>query len=256
MGEWTIHIDTPEGHLARRHQRDRRSSSLKELERDRGRRADRAVDRRERARRRRGDAHPLPRARRCRSTSASTRRSRSSRRCGSGWPRIPATSRASRRATRSAAAKAAAASPISANILGPDLDQLADYSLKALAAAQKLPSLAEAEDFAEHLEPGDSRRGRSPARRRPRRADVDDRQHAAAGGGRRRRDLELPRRRRSSTRSRSACSRTSGATSTQIGRLTVPSATRAGADRQHRARSSAASGRARCSARTGSSRCS
>jgi HAE1 family hydrophobic/amphiphilic exporter-1 len=32
---------------------------------------------------------------------------------------------------------------ISANILGPDLKQLADYSLKALAAAQRLPSLAE-----------------------------------------------------------------------------------------------------------------
>ena len=36
------------------------------------------------------------------------------------------------RATRSAAAKARAASRSRANILGPDLDQLADYSLKAL----------------------------------------------------------------------------------------------------------------------------
>ena len=35
---------------------------------------------------------------------------------------------------------------ISANILGPDLDQIADYSKKALAAAQKLPSLDRAED--------------------------------------------------------------------------------------------------------------
>src|SRR5216684_1110652 len=34
--------------------------------------------------------------------------------------------------------------PISANLLGPDLDQLADYSMKALAAAQKLPSIGEA----------------------------------------------------------------------------------------------------------------
>ncbi|MBI3402003.1 MAG: efflux RND transporter permease subunit [Acidobacteria bacterium] len=32
---------------------------------------------------------------------------------------------------------------ISANILGPDLNQIADYSMKALAAAQKTPSLAE-----------------------------------------------------------------------------------------------------------------
>jgi HAE1 family hydrophobic/amphiphilic exporter-1 len=34
--------------------------------------------------------------------------------------------------------------PVSANILGPDLNQLADYALKALAAAQKLPSIGEA----------------------------------------------------------------------------------------------------------------
>ena len=33
--------------------------------------------------------------------------------------------------------------PISANLLGPDLQVLADYSLKALAEAQKLPSLAD-----------------------------------------------------------------------------------------------------------------
>jgi len=32
---------------------------------------------------------------------------------------------------------------ISANLLGPDLDQLADYSLRALAATQKLPSIGE-----------------------------------------------------------------------------------------------------------------
>jgi HAE1 family hydrophobic/amphiphilic exporter-1 len=32
---------------------------------------------------------------------------------------------------------------ISANLLGPDLDQLSEYSLKALAASQKIPSLAE-----------------------------------------------------------------------------------------------------------------
>jgi hydrophobe/amphiphile efflux-1 (HAE1) family protein len=34
--------------------------------------------------------------------------------------------------------------PVSANILGPDLNQLADYSLKALVLAQKLPSIGEA----------------------------------------------------------------------------------------------------------------
>src|SRR5262249_38771405 len=33
---------------------------------------------------------------------------------------------------------------VSANILGPDLDQLADYAMKALAAAQQLPSITEA----------------------------------------------------------------------------------------------------------------
>src|SRR5262249_38291918 len=34
--------------------------------------------------------------------------------------------------------------PIVANILGPDLDQIAEYSKKALAAAQNLPSVTEA----------------------------------------------------------------------------------------------------------------
>ena len=111
-------------------------------------------------------------------------------------------------------------------------------------AAQKLPSLTDAEDQPERLEPGDSRRRRPQARRRPRRPDGDHRQHAAARGGRRRRDLVLQGRARSSTRSRSACSRTSGATSREIGRLTVPSADRPGPHRQHRDASSAASGRA------------
>ena len=42
---------------------------------------------------------------------------------------------------------------ISANILGPNLDQIADYSKRALVAAQKLPSLTEVEDRPEPVEP-------------------------------------------------------------------------------------------------------
>ena len=80
---------------------------------------------------------------------------------------------------------------ISANILGPDLGQIAEYSKRALEAAQRLPSLTEAEDQPEHLEPRGARRRRSQARRGSRRADVDGRQHAAAGGVGRRPDLVL-----------------------------------------------------------------
>ena len=62
---------------------------------------------------------------------------------------------------------------ISANILGPDLDQIADYSKRALVAAQKLPSLTEVKIGTQPLEPGSACRRRSQARRRPRRPHVD-----------------------------------------------------------------------------------
>ena len=117
-----------------------------------------------------------------------------------------------RRATRSAAARAPAASRSPRTSSAPTSTQLADYSLKALGggAADAEPRRAEVEP--ERLEPGDPRRGRSPARRRSRRPDGDHRQHAAAGGRRATIRSRSTRKGRSSTRSRSACSRTSGAT--------------------------------------------
>ena len=101
------------------------------------------------------------------------------------------------------------------NILGPDLDQLADYSLQGARGGAEAAEHRRGEDSAQRVEPGDPRRRRPQARRRSRRPHGDGRQHAAAGRRRRRPDLELPRRRRSATRSRSACSRTSGATSSR-----------------------------------------
>ena len=71
---------------------------------------------------------------------------------------------------------------ISANILGPDLRQLTEYSMKALEMAQHTPSLTEPEAEPERVESGNPRRGGSAARGRPRRAHVDHRRHAAAGG--------------------------------------------------------------------------
>ena len=66
---------------------------------------------------------------------------RSSRRCGGGCRRIPATGRRSPRATRSAAAKAPAGSRSRRTSSGPTSTQIAEYSKRALAEAQKLPSL-------------------------------------------------------------------------------------------------------------------
>ena len=80
---------------------------------------------------------------------------------------------------------------IAANILGPDLH--ADRRLLEADAAggAEAAEPGRRQDHAERLESGDSRRGRSEARRRSRRPDGDHRQHAAARGGRRRRDLVL-----------------------------------------------------------------
>ena len=83
--------------------------------------------------------------------------------------------------------------PISATLLGPDLDVLGDYSLQALDKAQKLPSLAD---------PKVSLNIANPEIRvavdRRRAADLGVRMQTVGDalrldGGRRRRDLELPR---------------------------------------------------------------
>ena len=92
------------------------------------------------------------------------------------------------------------------------------------------------QDLAEHRQPGDSRHARSAAGGRPRRPDEDRRRRAAAHGRRRRRDLDASARARSSTRSRCACWRASGATSKRSASSRSPRRKRrARPHRQHRA---------------------
>ena len=136
-----------------------------------------------------------------------------------------ATGRASPRATRSAAAKGTGGFAISANILGPDLDQIVGVFEAGARRGAERAEHHRSQDQPERLESRGPRRRRSQARRRSRRAHGDHRQHAAAGGLRRRSDLASSRKARSSIRSRSACSRASGGDIAEIGRLTVPSAT-------------------------------
>ena len=62
---------------------------------------------------------------------------------------------------------------IAANILGPDLSQIAGYSKQALLAAQKLESLADVKINLNVSNPGNPCRRRSEARGRSRRADGD-----------------------------------------------------------------------------------
>ncbi len=112
-------------------------------ERHRRRRADRAVDRGlgpDRRRRRTSTSS----VRRCRIDERKNTQAQiitEMRRRLAAHPELPAEHHA--RGTRSAAAKGTGGFAISANILGPDLDQIAEYSKKALVAAQKLPSLTE-----------------------------------------------------------------------------------------------------------------
>ena len=114
------------------------------------------------------------------------------RRCGSGWPSIPAYRPSITVAQRAGQRRGhGRLRDLGRTSWDPTSTQLADYSMKALAAAQQTAEPRRAEVEPERLEPGDSRRGRSPARRRSRRADGDDRQHAAAGRGRRRSDFVL-----------------------------------------------------------------
>ena len=161
MGEWTVHVDAPEGTSLEGTQRDRVRSCVKELQRHRGRRA--ASSRRSAsAAAGRRHAHPLSSARRCRSRSGRSPQDADDHRdaAAAGGASRP-TSRPSPRATRSAAARAPAASPISANLLGPDLTELAELLAAARwPQAQKMPSLADAKTELQRLE---SRRSTSPS---------------------------------------------------------------------------------------------
>ena len=142
MGEWTIHLDAPEG-TSLDGTTDVAFQAAEGTERHRRRRADRAVDRRL-GRCRLADAHPLPLSGAAASRSARTRRRRSSRRCGGGSRRIPSYRPSiivAQRARQRRRARAASRSPRTSS--APTLDQIAEYSKKALVAAQKLPSLTE-----------------------------------------------------------------------------------------------------------------
>ena len=141
MGEWIVHVDAPEGTSLRRHERDCLQPGER-TQRHRRRRRYRAVCRRvgepELARR-----TSISSARRCRPTSARTRRRKSLPKCASVLRRIQVIDRASARGRHWAAAKATSRFRSHCQLLGPDLDQIAEYSKRALTAAQKIPSLTE-----------------------------------------------------------------------------------------------------------------
>ena len=147
MGEWTVHLDSPEGtslegteELAFRVLKDLQGiegvADIEPIVNPGGSGAAGVAA----AARRRTFTSTFAR---CRPTSASARRAQIIRNCGSGWPSIPAAGRASRARNALGSGEGQGGFAISANILGPDLKQLADYSLKALEAAQHVPSLAE-----------------------------------------------------------------------------------------------------------------
>ena len=141
MGEWTIHVDTPEGTSLEGTQ-ELAFSLLKELERHRGRRADRAVDRRQRPGRQLRRTFTSS-ARRCRWRSASSTQAQMITEMRQRLAAHPSyrPSITSRNALGSGEGSGGFA--ISANILGPDLDQLTDFSMKALDGGAALPSITE-----------------------------------------------------------------------------------------------------------------
>ena len=225
MGEWTIHLDTPEG-TSLEGTTEIAFKLLKELSGIEG------VAQIEPSIGVAGPglavAHPLPVSGAAARASASSRRSeiiaemRRRLARASGYRPIDHGAQRARQRRRHRRLRRSRRTSS-----GPDLEQLADYSKRALAAAQKLPSLADAEDHAERLEPGDSRRRRSQARGRPRRPDGDHRQHAAADGGRRRRDLDLSRKAGEQYPVKIRVLENQRRDVAEIGRLTVPSADRA-----------------------------
>ena len=123
---------------------------------------------------------------------------------------------------------------IQASLLGPDITKLYDYSQQLLLGAQQLPSLVDAKSIVQQRQPRGARRGGSGPRRRSRRAHLDHRRRPAADGVGRRRDLDLPGRRRAvpgeDSRAREPAAR--HRRDRQAHRAVVHR--RAGPDRQHR----------------------
>ena len=85
-------------------------------------------------------------------------------------------------AIRSAAARSGGNFAINANLLSPDLARLTDYSMRLLVKAQTMPSLTDV-NVDPGAEPGNPRHCRSPPGCRPWGPDGDCRQHAAPRRG-------------------------------------------------------------------------
>ena len=204
LGEWTIHMDAPEGTSLEGSQ-EMAFKLLKEVAGDPRRRQHRAArqPRRQRRRRRRRrqqrDARALQRAgaadRRAQADAgADDGRDASAAGEVSGLPPEPHLTQRVGQRGRGGRLR------ISLNVLGPDLPQLADYSLRVLGAAQKTPSLADPKLSLSVSNPEIHVAVDRAPRRRSRRPDGDHRQHAPAGGVGRRSRSRSTRKGRSSTR--------------------------------------------------------
>ena len=251
MGEWIDPRRRARRDVARRHERDRVQAARGAEAASKG---SRRSSRRSACRRTRlADPHPLP------LPGAADRRAQAH--AGADHHRDAAAARGASElpaehqlAHGAGSGEGTGGFAISANILGPDLDQIADYSKKALEPRRRSCRASPRSKIgAQRLEPRNPRRRRSQARRRSRRADGDDWQHAAARGVGRRRDLVLQGRAGAVPGQDPRAREPAAATSSEIGRLTVPVGDRAGADRQHRAARARARPDARCSGPIGSS---
>ena len=89
---------------------------------------------------------------------------------------------------------------INASLLGPDIDKLYDYSQQLLEKAQADAEPRRLEDRLQQRQPRGAGGGRPRARRGSRRPHGDGRQHAASDGGGRRRDFDAIAKRASSIR--------------------------------------------------------
>ena len=234
MGEWTVHLDAPEGHLARGHERGRVQAArgaegiegVADIEPSIG-----VV--RHGARRASTHIHflcqALPIERAQEHAGADHHRDAAPAR---GASRLPPEHHVAQRARQRR--RAPAASPISANILGPDLGRSRTTRSGRWRRRRSRPSLTEAKITLNVSNPEvhvavDRKRAADLGVRM---ATIGNTLRLAVSG-----DDQislLQGRARSSIRSRSACSRASARDIAEIGRLTVPSADRAGAHRQHR----------------------
>ena len=119
-----------------------------------------------------------------------SRRSRWSRRCAGGSRAHPAF-RPSITMRNPLGGGEQGGFPISAKLLGPDLDRLARLLAEGVRRGAGAAEPGGSEALAEHLQSRDPRRGGPQAGGRPRRPDGDGRRRSAPRRRRRRRDLDL-----------------------------------------------------------------